>query len=59
MEHRNNQFEALDDCEKGTFLANKRVDGNPYPSNMFYSIATGLIRHFKDDIKRFDLNILS
>ena len=40
-------------------LEARRVDGKPYPANTLYSIATGLMRHFKDDIKRFDLNILS
>ena len=40
-------------------LEARRVDGKPYPANTLYNIATGLMRHFKDDIKRFDLNILS
>ena len=33
-------------------------DGKPYPANSLYSIATGLLRHFRNDLKRFDLNIL-
>ena len=40
-------------------LEARRADGKPYPANTLYSIATGLMRHFKDNIKRFDLNILS
>ena len=27
--------------------------------NSLYNIATGLLRHFTDDLKRFDLNILA
>jgi hypothetical protein len=40
-------------------LEARRADGKPYPANTLYKIATGLLRHFRDDIKRFDLNILA
>ena len=35
-----------------------RGDGKPYPANSFHSISTGLLRHFLEDLKRYDLNIL-
>ena len=40
-------------------LEPRRGDGKPYPVNSLYNIATGLLRHFKDDLKRFHLNILA
>jgi hypothetical protein len=40
-------------------LKARRGDGKPYPANSLYNIATGLLRHFKDDLKRFHLNILA
>ena len=40
-------------------LEARRADGKPYPANTLYSIPTGLMRHFKSDIERFDLNSLS
>ena len=39
-------------------LETRRGDGNPYPANTLYNISTGLLRHFREDVKRFDLNIL-
>ena len=36
-----------------------RGDGQPYPANTLYAIASGLLRHFREDLKRYDLNILS
>ena len=33
--------------------------GTPYPANSLYNIACGLLRHFREDLKRFDLNILA
>ena len=36
-----------------------RGDGTPYPANSLYSILTGLLRHFREDLKRYDLNNLS
>ena len=35
-----------------------RGDGKPYPANSLYSISTGLLRHFREDFNRCDLNIL-
>jgi hypothetical protein len=40
-------------------LEARRGDGKPYPANSLYNIATGLLRHFKDDLRRFHLNILA
>jgi hypothetical protein len=40
-------------------LEARRGDGKPYPANSLYNIAAGLLRHFKDDLKRFHLNILA
>ena len=40
-------------------LEARRGDGKPYPANNLYNIATGLLKHFKDDLKRFHLNILA
>ena len=36
-----------------------RADGKPYPANSLYSISTGLLRHFRDDLNRYDIKILS
>ena len=36
-----------------------KTDGTPYPANSLHLIARGLVRHFRDNMKRFDLNILS
>ena len=36
-----------------------RADGKPYPVNLLYSISTGLLRHFRDDLYRYDIKILS
>jgi len=36
-----------------------RSDGNPYPANTLYNISARLLRHFWDDLNRYDLNILS
>ena len=36
-----------------------RSDGKPYPANTLYNISAGLLRHFRDDLNRYDLNILS
>ena len=30
-----------------------------HAANSLHNIATGLLRHFRDDLKRFDLNILA
>jgi hypothetical protein len=40
-------------------LEARRGDGKPYPASSLYNIATGLLRHFKDDLKRFHFNILA
>ena len=40
-------------------LEARRVDDKPYPANTLYNISTGLLRYFRDDFKRFDLNILA
>ena len=50
--------------EGGPFLWEHRVqfmktDGTPYPANSLHLIACGLVPHFRDNMKRFDLNILS
>jgi hypothetical protein len=39
-------------------LEARRGDGKQYPGNSLYNNATGLL-HFRDDLKRFDLNILA
>ena len=36
-----------------------KADGSPYPANSLYLIACGLLRHFREELKRFDLNILA
>ena len=36
-----------------------KADGTPYPANSLYNISCGLLRHFREDLKRFDLNILA
>ena len=36
-----------------------KTDGIPYPANSLYLIACGLVRHFRDNMKRFHLHILS
>ena len=36
-----------------------RSDGNPYPANTLYNISARLLRHYWDDLNRYDLNILS
>ena len=36
-----------------------RADGKPYPANSLYSISTGLLRHFRGDLNRYDIHILS
>ena len=33
--------------------------GKPYPANSLYAISTGLLRHSRVDLNRYDLNILS
>ena len=35
------------------------ADGKPYPVNSLYSISTGLLRHFRNDLNRYDIKILS
>ena len=36
-----------------------RGDDKPYPANSLYAISTGLLRHSRVDLNRYDLNILS
>ena len=36
-----------------------RADGKPYPANSLYSISTGLLRHFRNDLNRYDKKIIS
>ena len=36
-----------------------RADGKPYQANSLYSISTGLLRHFRNDLNRYDIKILS
>ena len=36
-----------------------RAGGKPYPVNSLYSISTGVLRHFRDDLNRYDKKILS
>ena len=36
-----------------------KTDGTPHSANSLYLIACGLVRYFRDNMKRFDLNILS
>ena len=40
-------------------MVNKYLFSKLYPANSLYNIATGILRHFRDDLKRFDLNILA
>ena len=40
-------------------LETRKADSKPYPANTLYNISTGLLRHFRDDLERFDLNILA
>ena len=40
-------------------LEARRGDGKPYAANSLYNIAIGLLRHFKDDLMRYRLNILA
>ena len=35
-----------------------KKDSTVYPANCLYLLGCGLVRHFKDELKRFDLNIL-
>ena len=34
-------------------------DDKPYPANSLYAISTGLLRHSRVDLNRYDLNIPS
>ena len=36
-----------------------KEDGTFYPANSLWNMSCGLLRHFRDDIKRFDLNIFA
>ena len=36
-----------------------RADGKLYPANSLRSISTGLLRHFRDDLNRFDIKVFS
>ena len=36
-----------------------KEDGTFYPANSLYNMLCGLLRHFRDDLKRFDLNIFA
>ena len=36
-----------------------RAGGKPYQANLLYSISTGLLRHFRDDLNRNDKKVLS
>ena len=36
-----------------------RADGKLYPANSLHSISTELLRHFRDDLNRFDINVFS
>ena len=36
-----------------------RADGKPNPANSLYSISTRLLRHFRNDLNRYDIKILS
>ena len=36
-----------------------KEDGTFYPANSLYNMSCGLLQHFRDDLKRFDLNIFA
>ena len=36
-----------------------KEDGTFYPANSLYNMSCGLLRHFRDDLKRFELNIFA
>ena len=62
-EHRSSQIETLRDKYTSvpirSILEVMRADGKPYPANLLYSISTGLLRHFRNDLNRYDKKIIS
>ena len=36
-----------------------RAGGKPYPAKLLYIISTGVLRHFRDDLNRYDKKIIS
>ncbi|XP_066285874.1 transcriptional regulator QRICH1-like [Branchiostoma lanceolatum] len=36
----------------------RKIDGEPYPPATLYSLVSGLMRHFREDLNRHDMNFL-
>eukprot|EP00058_Branchiostoma_floridae_P002244 XP_002587732.1 hypothetical protein BRAFLDRAFT_94635 [Branchiostoma floridae] len=36
----------------------RRIDGKPYPPKTLYCLVSGLMRHFREDLNRHDMNFL-
>ena len=51
--------EEINYCLTRFILEVMRADGKPYPANSLYSILTGLLRHLRNDLNRYDIKIIS
>ena len=59
VDFKTSTVEEINYCLTRFILEVMRSDGKPYPANTLYNISAGLLRHFRDDLNRYDLNILS